>query len=166
MHTQRLRPMICALFMALFAVPETGQSEPIQTRVETALSNIMSLHRPGQDGLATFWDGNRYLQCRWMSDRTLRCEAAGTLMQPSLARILVPERISRLLASGWQLDPSFGNYVQVFPAGLMVIQVGERILQTLRDSYDADLTNLEIQTDWIKSEACPPRNGPPRTLPA
>jgi hypothetical protein len=101
-----------------------------------------------------------------MSDRTLRCEAAGTLMQPSLARILVPERISRLLASGWQLDPSFGNYVQVFPAGLMVIQVGERILQTLRDSYDADLTNLEIQTDWIKSEACPPRNGPPRTLPA
>jgi hypothetical protein len=38
----------------------------------------MTLLRPGQDGLATVWDGNKYVQCRLMADRTLRCEAAGT----------------------------------------------------------------------------------------
>jgi hypothetical protein len=142
------------------AIPsETGQS-----RVEAALNNIAALHRPGRDGLATFWDGNKYVQCRRIPDQTLRCEAAGTLMQPSLTRVLVPERISRLTNLGWQLDPSFGNYVQVFPSGLPVSDLAARILQALKEGYDVDVTNLEVGSDWIKSQACPPRNGPSQNL--
>ena len=85
-------------------------------------------------------------------------------MQPSLAHVLTPERIARLAAQGWRLDPSFGNYVQVFPADLPVAEAGDRILQALRDGYDADLASLEVQSDWIRSQACPPRNGPSQNL--
>jgi hypothetical protein len=94
----------------------------------------------------------------------LRCESAGALMQPSLGRILVPQRIARLAALGWQLDPSFGNYVQVFPISWPLGQIAEKVLQALRDGYDADLNNLETQSDWIRSEPCPPRNGPSQNL--
>jgi hypothetical protein len=151
----------------LLAAPSSawiGISQANQSQVEAALTNIMSLHRAGQDALATIWDGNKYVQCRWMPERALRCEAAGTLMQPSLGRVLGPERIARLAALGWQLDTSFGNYVQTFPAGLSASEIAEKILQALKDGYDADLANLEIKSDWIKSVACPQRNGPSQNL--
>jgi len=135
-----------------------------QLRVETALTNAMTLHRPGQDGLATIWDGNKYVQCSLQLDRALRCEAAGTLMQPSLARVLTPDRIARLMALGWTLDPSCGNYVRLFPSELPVRNISERILQALKDAYDADTTDLEAASDWIKSEPCPPRHGPSQSL--
>lgn len=156
----------CAVVSALLSAPTgfVGSSQASQPRVEAALTNIMTLQRPGQEGLATIWDGNKYVQCRWTPDRALRCEAAGALMQPSLGRVLSPERIARLDALGWHLDPSFGNYVQTFPAGLPVTQVADNILQALKEVYDADLTSLEIQSDWIKSSACPPRNGPGQNL--
>jgi hypothetical protein len=147
--------------MAKIAV---GSSQASQSRIEAALTNIMTLQRPGQDGLATIWDGNKYVQCRWMPERALRCEAAGALMQPSLGRVLGPERIARLATLGWHLDPSFGNYVQTFPAGLPAGQVADRILQALKEGYDADLADLEVQSDWIKSSPCPPRNGPGQNL--
>lgn len=152
---------------ALLGVPGAGfvgLCQASQPGVEAALTNIMTLHRPGQDGLATIWDGNKYVQCRWMPERALRCEAAGALMQPSLGRVLSPERIARLAALGWHLDPGFGNYVQTFPSGLPVSQVADRVLQALKDGYDADLTSLEILSDWIKSSPCPPRNGPSQNL--
>lgn len=155
-----------AVVSALLSVPSgfVGSSKASQPRVEAALTNVMTLHRPGQDGLATIWDGNKYVQCRWMPERALRCEAAGALMQPSLGRVLSPERIARLAALGWHLDPGFGNYVQAFPAGLPASQVADKILQALKEGYDADLTSLEIQSDWIKSSPCPPRNGPGQNL--
>lgn len=154
------------LLMSLIALgsPAIRAADDIQSRVESALTNISVLQRPGQDGLATVWDGNKFVQCRRLADQTMRCEAAGTLMQPSLGRILLPERIARLAAAGWQLNPSFGNYVQDFPAGLSAKTVAEKILQALGESYDADLAGLEIQTDWIKSTTCPPRNGPSQNL--
>lgn len=139
-------------------------AEASQSRVETALTNIMTLHRPGQDGLATIWDGNKYVQCRLQFDRAFRCEAAGTLMQSSLARVLTPDRIARLTALGWTLDPSFGNYVQIFPSELPVRNISERILQVLREAYNADISDLEVGSNWIKSEQCPPRNGPSQNL--
>ncbi len=139
---------------AVAAPPQESQS-----RVQTALENIAALDRPGEDGFATMWDGNKYVQCRRMRDHAFRCEAAGTLLQPSLEHVLVPERISRLNALGWQLDPSFGNYVQIFKADVPAAQVAARILQALQEGYDADLANLEIRTDWIASQPCPPRNG-------
>jgi hypothetical protein len=166
MHGMRM--VGCAVVSAaLLGTPGTGfggSSQASQSRVEAALTNIMTLHRPGQDGLATIWDGNKYVQCRWMPERVLRCEAAGVLMQPSLGRVLGPERVARLAALGWHLDPSFGNHVQTFPGGLPVSQVADRILQALKEAYDADLANLDVQSDWIRSSQCPPRNGPSQNL--
>jgi hypothetical protein len=74
------------------------------------------LVRPGKVGYAIIWDGNKYVQCRSLPDRAFRCEAAGTSMQSSLQNVLLPERQNRLRALGWVLDPSFGNYVQIFAA--------------------------------------------------
>jgi len=99
-----------------------------------------------------------------MPDRTLRCEAAGTAMQPSLKSVLTGERLVRLAALGWVLDPSFGNYVQVFPADAPSARAAERILQMLSDVYGADTANLEIETTWIADVRCPPRNGPTQNL--
>jgi hypothetical protein len=155
------------LFAALFELSGSGVAGAQQTshsRVEAALTNIMTLPRAGQDGLATIWDGNKYVQCRRMRDRTIRCESAGTLMQPSLGRVLRPERIVRLSTLGWHLDPSFGNYVRSFPAGSSATEIADRILRVLKQGYDANLTELEIRTDWVKSMPCPPRNGPTQNL--
>jgi hypothetical protein len=110
------------------------------------------------------YDGNKYIQCRLQLDRAFRCEAAGTLMQPSLARVLSPERIAKLHTLGWTLDSSFGNYVQIFPSGLPVKDIAKRLLQALREGYDANVGDLEVGSDWIKTEPCPPRNGPGQNL--
>ena len=47
------------------------------TRIDEALQNITVLLREGQVGYATFWDGNKFVQCRRLNTRELRCEAAG-----------------------------------------------------------------------------------------
>jgi hypothetical protein len=105
------------MLSALFAPPGSGLADPPagggQSRFEQALANIASLERPDQDGLATIWDGNKYVQCRRMPDKPLHCEAAGALMQPSLAHTLIPDRVARLAALGWSLDPSFSNYAPI-----------------------------------------------------
>jgi hypothetical protein len=85
-------------------------------------------------------------------------------MQPSLARILSAEWIARLTALGWTLDTSFGNYVRVFPSELPIKEIAERILQALREAYDADIADVEAGSDWVKSEQCPPRHGPGQNL--
>jgi hypothetical protein len=155
------------LLLALLGAPELALAEApptSQSRVEAALQNILALERPGQDGLATVWDGDKYVQCRRMPDHSLHCEAAGALMQSSLRYVLIPEKIARLKALGWRLDPGFGNYAQTFPAGAPASETANRILQTLAAGYDADVANLEVQSDWIASEPCPPRNGPGQNL--
>ncbi len=166
MRTLGLHRAACTVVLALSRVSAAvgGPPQTSQSRVEAVVANILTLERPGQDGLATIWDGNKYVQCRRMRDHVLRCEAAGALMQPSLGHVLSPERIARLAALGWQLDPSFGNYVQVFPADQPAKQVAEQVLQALADGYDADLANLEARSDWIVSQPCPPRNGPTQNL--
>lgn len=133
-------------------------------RIDEALQNITTLVRSGKVGYATFWDGNKYVQCRRQSDRTMRCEAAGAAMQPSLRNVLTGERLNRLVTLGWALDARFGNYAQVFPANLASARIADRILQTLTEAYDADLANLEIQTSWVADVPCPPRNGPTQNL--
>ena len=147
-----------------YAGPADPAPQPGRSRVEAALQNIMSLVRPGQDGFATIWDGNKYVQCGRRPDRSLRCEAAGALMQPSLGHVLVAERAARLAALGWRLDPSFGNYVQTFPPGMPTSRIADKILQALAEGYDADLADLEVQSTWVASEPCPPRNGPSQNL--
>lgn len=168
MPTHGMRPTGYAVAVAaLLALPVSvmaGTPEESRSHVEAVLTNIVTLHRPGQDGFATVWDGNKYVQCRRMPDLSLRCEFAGALMQPSLGRVLVPERIARLAALGWHLDPSFGNYVQSFPAGATTREIADSILLALKDGYDANLAELDVQSDWIKSRPCPPRNGPSQNL--
>lgn len=139
-------------------------SDTNKSRIEAALHNILTLERSAKDGFATVWDGNKYVQCGRLRDSSLRCEAAGTLMQPSLDHVLTPERVRRLAALGWRLDPSFGNYVQIFPASAATIVVADKILQVLAEGYDANATDLEVQSTWVKSEPCPPRNGPTQNL--
>ena len=133
-------------------------------RIQHALDNIISLKRPGEDGYATVWDGNKYVQCGLARGGGLRCEAAGSLMQPSMARLLTVDRTERLALLGWKLDLRFGNYVKVLPANLSPEQDAMNILIVLGDVYGADLTNLQVETDWIASENCPPRNGPGQNL--
>jgi hypothetical protein len=139
-------------------------AETAASRVDAALQNITTLVRAGKVGYATAWDGNKYIQCRRIPDRSLRCEAAGTSMQPSLKSVLTGERLARLGALGWLLDPSFGNFVRIFPANVPTARVAEQITQTLAEAYGADIDNLEIQTSWIADVRCPPRNGPTQNL--
>jgi hypothetical protein len=148
--------------MALIGLASSAEAS--QARLEEALTNILTLSRPGQDGLATAWDGNKYVQCRVMPDRTIRCEAAGTLMQPSLKRVLSAERIARLSALGWKLNSDLGNYIQDFPSNLNASQIAGRVVQALREAYGVDTNNLEIRSDWIRNAPCPPRNGPSQNL--
>lgn len=139
--------------------PETALAQtPTPTtkaRIEDALENIATLKRSGQQGYATFWDGNKYVQCSYLGDCGLGREAAGTLMQPSLAHVLVPERLSRLAALGWQLDSSFGNHARAFPAETPTGQIADQILQTLSEAYDTHVENLNVLTQWLKKELCP-----------
>jgi hypothetical protein len=151
-------PAIIALF-AGGALAETSRS-----RVEAAIATIKVLERPGRDNLATIWDGDKYVQCRRMSDQTLRCEAGGALMQVSLARVLTPDRVGRLAAMGWMLDPSFGNYVQTFRSDAPASDVADKMMAALAQGYDADVEKVEIETISIESEPCPPRNGPSQNL--
>ncbi|WP_246725380.1 hypothetical protein [Beijerinckia sp. L45] len=157
---------VLALVVAL--APSPALAAPVvqspASKVEAAITAIKLLDRPGKDNLAAAWDGNKYVQCRRMSDRALRCEAAGSLMQVSMAHVLTPSRIGQLAAMGWMLDPSFGNYVQTFRAEISAKDVADRILAALSEAYGADLGNLEVETTSIPSQACPPRNGPSQNL--
>ena len=116
------------------------------------------LNRPAQDGYATIWDGNKYIQCSRAPTHGLRCEAAGPFMQPSLHYVLTPERIGRLTALGWRLDPSFGNFTQVFSDKAPTSQIAGKILQALKEAYDAQTDDVEVQSAWIAADPCPPRH--------
>lgn len=147
-----------------FAIVLAGQASAQEEKVEAAITLIQTLDRPGQINLATVWDGNKYVQCRTMDDRSLRCEAAGTLMQPSLGHVLTPDRVSRLLAQGWKLDTHFGNYVRSFAPTTSAKVVAGELLAALTQAYDADLKNIEIETSSVPKEPCPPRNGRTQNL--
>jgi hypothetical protein len=160
----RLIPVIAAVAAIEFWLAiSTAFAQP-GARIDDALQNIGSLVRTGKIGYATIWDGNKYVQCRRMPDRALRCEAAGTSMQPSLKNVLTGDRLTRLSTLGWALDPAFGNYAQTFAAETPTGRVAEQILQTLTEAYGADVASLEVQTEWVPDVACPPRNGPSQNL--
>jgi hypothetical protein len=150
---------LIAFIMGICGTTNPGAAQTGAAQVDAALQNISTLVRPGRAGYATVWDGNKYVQCRRLPSRELRCEAAGTSMQPSLRNVLAGERLSRLAALGWVLDASFGNYVQTFPADMPTARIAEQIMRTLREAYDANTADLEIETTWVADVRCPPRNG-------
>jgi hypothetical protein len=148
----------------LWRVTGPAGAQTANSRIDEALQNITTLVRAGRIGYAAFWDGNKYVQCRRMPERAVRCEAAGTTMQSSLRSVLSGDRLSRLAALGWALDPSFGNYAQTFPADLPTSRVADQILRTLTEAYAAEPSNLKVQTEWVADVACPPRHGPSQNL--
>lgn len=161
------RWLIQALGLAVLVLPAAaGAATPDESRVRiaAALDNIAQLERPMELGLATIWDGNKYVQCRRTADHMLVCEAAGDAMQPTLARVLTPERAARLATLGWHLDPSFGNYVQSFPPNMPPRDAAAAVAQALTDGYDADLGAVAVRTSWVAAESCPPRNGAKQNL--
>jgi len=151
------------LIAALLAMPDAARADPtpaaLQALVAAALQNIEVLDRPDSDGYATIWDGNKYVQCGEGDDGGLRCEAAGAEMQPSLAQRLTSDKVHALFALGWKLDPRFGNYVRTFPAKTPLDTVSSQVLQLLSEVYAADPDRIEVETAWVSSEPCPPRNG-------
>lgn len=152
--------LLCVtLALPAAATTPADDTPPPAARVEAALQNIIALQRPGQDGYATVWDGNKYVQCARAPRGGYRCEAAGALMQPSLSGVLTPERVARLAALGWRPDPHFGNYVQSFPPATTLGQVAFAVVEALQEGYDAEIIRLQVRTDWLDSEPCPPRNG-------
>lgn len=157
-----------AVLLALLGSPVWCHADPAaqasKAHIEAALENILNLDRPNQDGFATVWDGNKYVQCGRLPDRGLRCEAAGALMQSSLEHVLTPEHVAKLATLGWRLDPHFGNYVQVFSSGTAASLVADKILQVLGTVYEVNLADLQAQTTWVRSQPCPPRNGPSQNL--
>lgn len=155
--------IVLAIVIVLGATT-AGSAQTSGAQIDEALQNITALPRPGRVGYATFWDGNRFVQCRRMPSRELRCEAAGSSMQPSLRRLLTPERLGRMAALGWILDPSFGNHVQTFPADMATARIAEQIIRTLTEGYGADTVQIEMQTTWVADIPCPPRAGPSQNL--
>jgi hypothetical protein len=133
-------------------------AQPSTVKVEEAIAWVRAEDRPGRIGLATIWDGNKFVQCRGIKGGDLRCEAAGALMQPSLSRVLTPERIGRLAAMGWKLDPSFGNYVRIFKPDAPNEDVAGQLLAALQQGYDANPQDLDFQRQSYADVLCPPRN--------
>jgi hypothetical protein len=65
MFTRQLEKVACIL-MAAALLPPTNTSlraspQTTQSLIEATLDNITNLNRPGQDGYATVWDGNKYV---------------------------------------------------------------------------------------------------------
>ncbi len=168
MNVQRVRrAALIAALLGMAALPRFAGAALAQAsgqKVAAAVTTILTLDRPGRINLATVWDGNKYVQCRRLKDRALRCEAAGALMQVSLEHVLTPERIGRLAAMGWMLDRSFGNYVQTFRPDTSAQEIADKMLAALAQAYDADIENLEVETTSVADEPCPPRNGPSQNL--
>jgi hypothetical protein len=150
-----------ALTVALIAMcsPDRGTAQTNAARIDDALQNITTLVRSGKVGYATYWDGNIFVQCRRWPDHTMRCEAAGASMQPSLRSVLNGERLNRLAQLGWVLEPNFGNYARAFPVDLPTERIADIIQRTLSEAYGANITALELSTTWIDDIACPPRAG-------
>lgn len=153
------RVALVVVVTAVFGPPDHGVAQGNASSIDDALQNVTILVRPGQIGYATFWDGNKFIQCRRWPDRAMRCEAAGTTMQPSMRSVLTGARLSRLAALGWVIDPSFGNYVQTFGPDVPTARIADIVQRTLSDAYAANTAALEMNTNWVEDVPCPPRAG-------
>ncbi len=148
-----------AASITILATTASLATPTTETLIDEALRNITNLVRPTRVGYATFWDGNKFVQCRRMAGSELRCEAAGIAMQPSLSKVLTVDRLKRLNKLGWAVDPSFGNYVRTFPADVPTARAAEQIVRVLKEAYGADIPALELSTRWVPDLPCPPRAG-------
>ncbi|MGN6571742.1 MAG: TY-Chap domain-containing protein, partial [Pseudolabrys sp.] len=146
------------------AAEPASKQAPAIARIDTALNDITTISRPGRIGYATIHDGDKYVQCRRLADGAMRCEAAGSAMQPSLAAVLTPAHTRALAALGWRPDPAFGNFVRAFPADMPTKEIAAHIVRTLADAYRSDPEDLERATAWVEDVPCPPRNAAGQSL--
>lgn len=71
-----MKVIILSLVTALLSPPiSQALNEP--PPIAEALGNIAARTRANQDGYATFWDGNIYVQCHQTATLSIFCEAAG-----------------------------------------------------------------------------------------
>jgi len=153
------------ILLALSAARAAEDSAALAiARVDAALKTIAKSVRPGRIGYATVYDANKYVQCRRLPDKAMRCEAAGAAMQPALATVLTSDRVRALATLGWRLDPAFGNYVHAFPADMPTPEIAAHIVRTLHEAYGSDPADLERATAFVEDVPCPPRNGPGQAL--
>jgi hypothetical protein len=159
LHAVRLGSVV--IMMAAAVSPALAEIAGPSSRslLLDGLNAIAAAGHPDQLGVMTIWSGNKFVQCRRLAEGTLRCEAAGSLMQPSLHSVLTPDRVAALVALGWHLDLSFGNYVQDFAPGSEIRPVADAVMNALARGYRADMPRLEVGVKWIKDDACPPRSG-------
>jgi hypothetical protein len=160
MQSMKVTMAKVAMAVALLSLA-TGAASPRNpmSKLENGLRAVVRTHGRARERVVTAWNGNKYVQCRRQDGGVLRCEAAGTRLQPSLAHVLTSERIDQLTTRGWRLDPNFGAYVQTFPAGAPIGQVMSQVVQALQFGYDADISALEVKTALVPRETCPRRNG-------
>ncbi|HTH99027.1 MAG TPA: hypothetical protein VL574_16540 [Stellaceae bacterium] len=154
---KRLAIFFCLAVLAGCAV-QNDPSHLLQRKVAGAVGNTLMTPQPGQDGLVTVADGNEFVQCRQSSLLpNWRCEAAGTTMQPSLASVLTPARVTQLAALGFKPDPAFGNYVLEVAPTTDPDQLAAAIVQALSQGYGADIAAAEVDARRLTTQACPPR---------
>lgn len=155
-----MKLLILSLVTALLS-PQNSQALSDRPPIDEALANIAARTRANQDGYATFWDGNIYVQCHRTATLSMFCEESGARLQPSLRNVLNQGQLKSL---GWSLDSSFGNYVRVFPEDQPLGEVSDAIIEVLVKGYGADPARIEIETNWITTAICPQRNGPSQNL--
>lgn len=156
--------ILAASLLAWLAAIPLGMAQTPASAVDEALQNITTLKRAGRVGYATFWVGNKFVQCRRLAGGDMRCEAPATRLQPSLKSVLTPARREQLASLGWALNPDFGNYTQDFPKEVPTREIVDLVLQTLTDGYDANTAALELSTNWVADTPCPPRAGRSQNL--
>jgi hypothetical protein len=156
--------VLAALVVGVAGAAPPAVAQTAEVRIDAALQNITHIVRTGRVGYATFWDGNKFVQCRRLPEHTLRCEAAGSTMQSSLKNVLTNDRLAVIFKLGWAFDPSFGNYVRVFPLGTSTSTAAEHIVNLLKDGYGAERDAIAVATHWVADTPCPPRAGPSQNL--
>lgn len=140
------RLKLATILFAWLAATSLGAAQTPASRVDEALQNITKLVRDGRVGYATFWDGNKFVQCRRLPVGDMRCDAAGVKLQPSLKSVLTSERLKQLASLGWILNPDFGNFTQDFPKEVPTSEIVDLVLQTLTEGYGATIAALELNT--------------------
>lgn len=156
--------ILLTLSVSCAAAERDGKSDRAIERIDGALDTITKTVRPGRVGYATVYDGSKYIQCRRLPDNAMRCEAAGSVMQPSLGAVLTRERTDALATLGWRLNPAFGNYVRIFPTDVPTKEIAAQIVRTLDEVYGSNPTDLERATAFVEDLPCPPRNARAQSL--
>ena len=160
------RPWVVAL-KRIFRLGEPGQpltEREAQSEIESVLRVLLKPNGRRWQRFATVWDSNAYIQCCRLGDGTWHCEAAGSLMQPSLRHVLTSERINRLAELNWRLDSSFGNYVQDFAADSHPKEIAVILLTSLTQAYGVVIGRLEFKNSRVAKARYLPRNGPSQNL--